>query len=111
MAFDFWVTQENVRRYRKMLEGQCDPKIRAMLEGLLAVEETKLIPAETSRDEVRRKIQRYRDKADELRAVADRTEGDDVRAQFRTAAQNYDALARRLEEIPSGEQSSAGKTG
>src|SRR5581483_10736179 len=45
----------------------------------------------------RGKIKRYRNKADELRAVADQTDADRARGRLRIAADNYNNLADMLE--------------
>ena len=102
MANDFWVIQENIRRFRERLQSPLDLQARATLEALLQAEEAKLASAEQSATEVRGKIKRYRGKADELRAVADQTQTDSMRDHFRMAADTYDALARTLENTLSG---------
>jgi hypothetical protein len=80
MAFKLWIAQENIRRYRRLLDGQSDPQERAAIETLLAAEEATLAAAETAEEELRRRIKRYREKAEELTTVANQCETEEARA-------------------------------
>ena len=97
MAFKLWIAQGNIRRYRRLLDGQSDPQERAAIETLLAAEEATLAAAETAEEELRRRIKRYREKAEELTTVANQCETEEARAQFKRAAETYDVMADAVE--------------
>jgi len=48
MAFDPWVTRENIRRFRDLLETTADLRVRRDLHRLLDEEEAKLPPLESA---------------------------------------------------------------
>ena len=112
MARDYYgVLQRNIARYREMLEQARDPRVRAVLQALLHVEDAKLDRAQAGRAETQGKIKRYRDKADELRAVADQADVDRAQTRLRIAAGNYDNLANMLEKSLSETENPAERAG
>jgi hypothetical protein len=42
MDYDVWIAQDNIRRYREMLERERNVLARAKLEGLIMAEEDKV---------------------------------------------------------------------
>jgi len=42
MDYDIWIAQDNIRRYREILEQERNVAARAKLEGLIMVEEDKV---------------------------------------------------------------------
>lgn len=42
MDYDVWIAQDNIRRYREILEHERNLVARAKLEGLIMAEEEKL---------------------------------------------------------------------
>ena len=111
MAHEFVVAQRNIRRYRAMLSGLLDAKVRAMYEALLLAEEEALARAGLAQAEMLQRIIRYRNKADELHAIADQAEADPASGRLRIAADNYESLANMLERLLSEDQDPAAGTG
>ena len=101
MAYDLLATRETINRLRRLIRSQKDRSLRAKLETLLAAEEAKLPLLEENKDEMCRKIKRWRDKAEELRVISDQTDNSRVRVNFRRAIENYETLAYNLEKMMS----------
>lgn len=97
--------QRNLCMYRRILDSYVEPKAREAIEQLVRETEGELEAAEAKEqvkaindaDELIRRAQRWRLKAQEYRATADIVQNHLARQSYLRLAQDYDQLADGVE--------------